>query len=51
VIHFSYSRCGQKFNVKPDFAGRATTCPACKQALVVPQADVTAAYVPSDKTR
>ena len=49
MIHFSCSRCGQKFKVKPDFAGRSTKCPACKQALVVPQPDMTAAYVPNDK--
>ncbi|OAI41499.1 hypothetical protein AYO40_00250 [Planctomycetaceae bacterium SCGC AG-212-D15] len=49
MIHFSCSRCGQKFKVQDDFAGRKTTCPACKQPLVVPQPDMTVAHVPSDK--
>ncbi|OAI39924.1 hypothetical protein AYO40_05255 [Planctomycetaceae bacterium SCGC AG-212-D15] len=49
MIHFSCPRCDQKFKVKEDFAGRKATCPACKQALIVPQPDMTVAHVPSDK--
>jgi serine/threonine protein kinase len=48
MILFSCS-CGQKFKVKPDFAGRKTTCPACKQPLVVPTFDSTQAIVPKDQ--
>ena len=46
MISFSCSRCGQKFKVKDEYAGRSSTCPACKQAVVVPQPDRTVAYVP-----
>ncbi|OAI47277.1 hypothetical protein AYO44_09860 [Planctomycetaceae bacterium SCGC AG-212-F19] len=48
MISFSCS-CGQKFNVKPDVAGRKTTCPACKHPLVVPTFDPTQAIVPKDQ--
>jgi serine/threonine protein kinase len=44
-----FCSCGQKFKVKPDFAGRKTTCPACKQPLVVPTFDSTRALVPRDQ--
>jgi serine/threonine protein kinase len=36
MIAFSCSRCGMKFQVKTQFAGRSTRCPTCKQPLVVP---------------
>ncbi len=36
MFAFSCSHCGMKFQVKPEFAGRATRCPTCKQPLVVP---------------
>ena len=38
MIQFSCS-CGQKFKVKDDCAGRKSTCPTCKQSLVVPSPD------------
>jgi len=41
MIAFSCSHCGMKLNVKPEFAGRASRCPTCKQPLVVPQPSVT----------
>src|SRR5262245_38027635 len=43
MISFSCGRCGMKFQVKTQFAGRASKCPTCKQALVVPAADKTVA--------
>ncbi len=36
MIAFSCS-CGQKFKVKPEYAGRSAKCPTCKQPLTVPQ--------------
>ena len=48
MIQFSCS-CGQKFCIKPQFAGRKTTCPTCKQPLVVPTFDPTHAVVPKDQ--
>ena len=35
-IAFSCAKCGMKFSLKLEFAGRATKCPTCKEALVVP---------------
>ena len=37
MIAFSCAQCGMKFQVKDEFAGRSTTCPTCKTALVVPK--------------
>ena len=31
MIAFSCSRCGMKLKVKPEFAGRQSKCPTCKQ--------------------
>ena len=36
MIAFSCSKCGKQLGVKPEFAGRSTACPTCKQPLVVP---------------
>jgi serine/threonine protein kinase len=41
MISFFCSHCGLKFEVKPEFAGRSSQCPTCKQPLVVPQLDRT----------
>jgi formylglycine-generating enzyme required for sulfatase activity/serine/threonine protein kinase len=38
MIHFVCTNCSRKFQVKPEFGGRSTRCPTCKQALVVPDA-------------
>ena len=38
-----------KFQIKPEFAGRATRCTACKQPLVVPQETTVAAMPPSSR--
>jgi serine/threonine protein kinase len=45
MISFSCLHCDLKLQVKPEFAGRSSWCPTCKQPLVVPvpsptQADV-----------
>lgn len=40
-IAFSCLKCGMKFNVAEEFAGRSTRCPACKEALRVPTMNVT----------
>ena len=38
-----------KFNVLPEFARRKTTCPACKESLVVPAPDATVVAVVAEK--
>ncbi|MBL8793787.1 MAG: protein kinase [Planctomycetia bacterium] len=38
MIAFSCPQCGARFQVKPQFAGRASRCPGCKHALMVPAA-------------
>lgn len=47
MIHFECSQCRMKFRVKPEFAGRKSTCPTCKQPIVVPEPDQTVGYVPA----
>jgi len=37
-----------KFQVKDEFAGRATKCPTCKNPVQVPTPDKTLAFVPAD---
>ncbi len=37
MIAFSCQKCGKHFNLKPEFAGRATTCSGCKSPIVVPE--------------
>jgi serine/threonine protein kinase/DNA-directed RNA polymerase subunit RPC12/RpoP len=46
-IAFSCAKCGMKFSVKLEFAGRSTKCPTCKEPLVVPNSNLTIAYEPS----
>ena len=41
MISFACSRCGMKLKVKPEFAGRSSRCPTCKQPLLVPPPDRT----------
>lgn len=48
MIAFACSKCGMKFRVKPEYAGRPTKCPACKQALVVPAFEPTQAFAAGD---
>lgn len=43
MIAFSCPQCGMKFKVKTQFAGRASTCPTCKQRMQVPVSDKTIA--------
>ena len=31
-------KCGQKLNVKPEYAGRKARCPACSEAIQIPEA-------------
>lgn len=47
MIHFECSQCRMKFKVKPEFAGRKSKCPTCKQPIVVPAPDQTVGYVPA----
>lgn len=35
-----------KLTIKPEYAGRSSRCPTCKQPLTVPSPDSTQAYVP-----
>jgi len=46
MIAFACSHCGTKLNVKPEFAGRQSKCPTCKQPLVVPMPSATVPFVP-----
>ncbi|MBL8797266.1 MAG: protein kinase [Planctomycetia bacterium] len=46
MISFSCSHCGIKLQVKEQYAGRSSKCPACKHPLVVPPASVTGVYSP-----
>lgn len=46
MISFSCASCQMKLTVKPEFAGRSSRCPTCKQPLTVPSVDRTQAYVP-----
>ena len=46
MISFPCPHCGMKFKVKDEFAGRASSCPACKHSLVVPNVEMTQAFVP-----
>jgi serine/threonine protein kinase len=41
MIAFACTRCTMKLQVKPEFAGRSTRCPTCKQPLVVPAPEAT----------
>jgi serine/threonine protein kinase len=45
-IAFSCTKCGMKFSVKAEFAGRSTHCPTCKEPLVVPSPDATQTFAP-----
>ena len=47
MISFSCTRCGKAFSLKPEFAGRTTTCSSCKEPLVVPKVEMTVATAPS----
>jgi serine/threonine protein kinase len=46
MIAFACAHCGMKFQVKPEFAGRSTLCPTCKQPLTVPTDTVGARPLP-----
>src|SRR4051812_39031901 len=47
MITFSCPKCGKQFTLKPEFAGRSTTCSSCKQSLVVPAPQQTTAPTPA----
>jgi serine/threonine protein kinase len=49
MIAFACAHCGMKLQVKPEFAGRSSRCPTCKQPLVVPDPDQTTAYMPPER--
>ncbi len=49
MIAFSCAHCGMKLKVKPEFAGRSSCCPTCKQPLTVPVAEATQAFVPQER--
>lgn len=46
MISFGCPSCQMKLTVKPEFAGRSSRCPTCKQPLTVPSPVNTEAYVP-----
>jgi serine/threonine protein kinase len=50
MIAFGCTQCSMKFQVKDEFAGRATRCPTCKIALVVPAPAVTLAPAPAENS-
>lgn len=39
MIQFACAACGKQFNLKPEFAGRKTTCSGCKGPIEVPTPD------------
>ena len=45
MIAFACSRCSMKIQVKPEFAGRTSRCPTCKQPLTVPARTPTEAFM------
>src|ERR1700679_1409686 len=45
VIAFSCAHCGANLKVKPEFAGRPSKCPTCKQPLLVPMPSATVPFV------
>ena len=51
MIAFACSRCNKSFQVKDEFAGRSTCCPACKLQLVVPASVALAAGPISPKIK
>ena len=40
MITFACDKCGKQFTLKPEFAGRQTTCSGCQAPLAVPAAPV-----------
>jgi hypothetical protein len=50
MISFHCASCQTKLTVKPEFAGRSSRCPRCKQLLTVPNPETTQAYVPPQPT-
>ena len=51
MIAFSCQKCGKQFHLKPEFAGRTTTCSGCKEPIVVPVSDSTETIAPPAKAK
>ena len=51
MIAFSCQKCGKQFNLKPEFAGRTTTCSGCKEPIVVPASDSPETIAPVARAR
>ena len=39
MIAFSCQKCGKHYCLKPEFAGRKTTCSACREPMEAPFSD------------
>jgi serine/threonine protein kinase len=46
MIAFACPHCSTKLKVKPEFAGRQSKCPGCKQPVVVPMPNASQPFVP-----
>ncbi len=51
MIAFTCPKCGKQFHLKPEFAGRKTTCSGCKEPLVVPAPEHPQTVAPQAKAR
>ena len=51
MIDFTCQHCGKQYNLKPEFAGRKTTCAGCKEPLIVPGPEPAKALAPEAKAR
>jgi serine/threonine protein kinase len=51
MIAFTCQKCGKQYNLKPEFAGRKTTCSGCKEPMVVPAPETAQTVAPEAKAR
>jgi RNase P subunit RPR2 len=51
MIAFPCPHCGKQYNLKPEFAGRKTTCASCKAPLIVPGPEIEMAKSPEATAR
>src|ERR1017187_5023144 len=51
MIVLSCHKCGKSYHLKPEFAGRKTTCAGCKEPLLVPASQAEQTAAPEVKAR
>ena len=51
MIAFTCQKCGKQYHLKPEFAGRKTTCSGCKESLVVPARETPQTLAPEASAR